>query len=202
MKNILIMSLVNLVRTAGVVIMSSLKADEVLEIIKYQWAGAKEIAKLGNVGYKKASKIRNGVCKMKKSIVAIMMAVTLVGSSLAFPVQAYAEDKDYVYDNEVLPTNDSESTVKNNHGTVTNNRGTVENNDGKVVINNGTVASNNGTVTNNYGEGITRLIGKILNKTTDAELETIGTYKSYASVGIIILVVVFLFVKGRRKWNE
>ena len=89
---------------------------------------------------------------MKKSIVAIMMAVTLVGSSLAFPVQAYAEDKDYVYDNEVLPTNDSESTVKNNHGTVTNNRGTVENNDGKVVINNGTVASNNGTVTNNYGE--------------------------------------------------
>lgn len=53
------MSLVNLVRTAGVVIMSSLKADEVLEIIKYQWAGAKEIAKLGNVGYKKASKIRN-----------------------------------------------------------------------------------------------------------------------------------------------
>ena len=30
---------------------------------------------------------------MKKSIVAIMMAVTIVVSSLAFPVQAYAREK-------------------------------------------------------------------------------------------------------------
>ena len=83
---------------------------------------------------------------MRKSIIGIIMAVTLVGSSLAFPVQAYAAD---VEAGQVVGTNDD--GIGDNHGTVETNNGTVEDNDGIVGTNNGTVETNNGTVVNNDG---------------------------------------------------
>ena len=95
--------------------------------------------------------IRNGACKMKKSIVAIMMAVTLVGSSLAFPVQAYAQD---VNQGEVLEENTG--AIETNNGTVKSNGTlggyilwTIETNNGTVETNWGEVKTNNGTVTIN-----------------------------------------------------
>ena len=73
---------------------------------------------------------------MKKSIIGIMMAVTLVGSSLAFPVQAYAREKG----TDVGPGELVEEIVQDE---------SVENNDGTITTNNGTVEYNNGTVTTN-----------------------------------------------------
>ena len=58
---------------------------------------------------------------MRKSIIGIIMAVTLVGSSLAFPVQAYAAD---VEAGQVVATNDD--GIDDNHGTVVNNSGTID----------------------------------------------------------------------------
>lgn len=73
---------------------------------------------------------------MKKSIVAIMMAVTLVGSSLAFPVQAYAREKgedvgngekvEKIYQGEVVNMN--EGDIDTNEGTITTNNGEVSKN--------------------------------------------------------------------------
>ena len=58
---------------------------------------------------------------MRKSIIGIIMAVTLVGSSLAFPVQAYAAD---VEAGQVVATNDD--GIGDNHGTVEINNREVE----------------------------------------------------------------------------
>ena len=108
---------------------------------------------------------------MKKSIVAIMMAVTLVGSSLAFPVQAYAQD---VNQGEVLEENTgaietNNGTVKSNGTlggsilwTIETNNGTVETNWGEVKTNNGTVTINEYLVKDNYGT-ITENNNKVTN---------------------------------------
>lgn len=53
---------------------------------------------------------------MRKSIIGIVMAVTLVGSSLAFPVQAYAAD---VGAGQKVDINDG--TVQENNGTIATN---------------------------------------------------------------------------------
>ena len=114
---------------------------------------------------------------MKKSIVAIMMAVTLVGSSLAFPVQAYAqenvgdgEEVEEIYQGATVTTNNG--TVTNNNGTVTYNRGTVTNNNGTITINyeGATVTTNNGTVTYNNGEVTSPSLAERLRQTADQAL--------------------------------
>lgn len=71
---------------------------------------------------------------MRKSIIGIIMAVTLVGSSLAFPVQAYAAD---VGAGQKVDINDG--TVETNNGTVTTNNGSVGTNNGEINYNNGMV---------------------------------------------------------------
>lgn len=38
--------------------MNNVTADEILEIIHYQWAGTKEIMKIGNIGEARALKIK------------------------------------------------------------------------------------------------------------------------------------------------
>ena len=93
---------------------------------------------------------------MKKSIIAIMMAVTLVGSSLAFPVQAYAREKgenvgdgekvEEIYQGEVVDLNKGE--IETNNGTVKANGVSILD---TIITNNGTVETNFGTVKNNYG---------------------------------------------------
>ena len=98
---------------------------------------------------------------MKKSIVAIMMAVTLVGSSLAFPIQAYArEEGEDVGEGETVVEIGQDEEVEDNFGTVTTNNGMVNNNDQGATIttnnetveyNYGTVTTNNGTVKDNFG---------------------------------------------------
>ena len=89
---------------------------------------------------------------MKKSIIGIMMAVTIVGSSLAFPVQAYARED--VGNGEKVEEIVPGESVTHNYGTVTTNYGTVETNVGTLTTNYGTVEDNDysGTVTTNDGD--------------------------------------------------
>lgn len=97
---------------------------------------------------------------MKKSIVGIILAVALVGSSLAFPTKAYAatnkikegENRDYIATNEKGIENNG--TVINNDGQVVNNNGTINTNGGEVVNNYKTVTTNDGTVKINKADAL------------------------------------------------
>ena len=88
---------------------------------------------------------------MRKSIIGIIMAVTLVGSSLAFPIQAYADN--ITENSGELDDNKKGDTIEKNSGTVMMNFGTVVNNSGTVELNLETVENNDvgGTVVNNFG---------------------------------------------------
>ena len=114
---------------------------------------------------------------MRKAIMGIIMAVTLVGSSLAFPVQAYA---DYIPENSDSIFNDSDDIIGNNHGTVVMNFGTVEsNNSGGTVDNNyGTVGTNYGTVEINSQGTVKNNFEKVVNNFDRVEKNDGGTVEN------------------------
>lgn len=104
---------------------------------------------------------------MKKSILGIILAGTLVIAPLAGHMDAYANDSVPVYDGSAATGGDdtfSEDdcapgpeysvgqsyTLTNNEAVIATNAGTVVNNFGTVEKNFGTVTNNSGTVTNNY----------------------------------------------------
>lgn len=115
---------------------------------------------------------------MRKSIIGIIMAVTLVGSSLAFPVQAYAVD---IPENSDPVFNDNDDIIGNNYGEVVQNFGTVENNYGTVELNLKTVVTNDGggTVENNDGCGtVTTNKGIVRDNNGTVEYNDGGTVKN------------------------
>lgn len=111
--------------------------------------------------------------KMKKTILGIILAGTLVIAPLAGHMDAYANDSVAVYDDSDATGGDNtfseddcapgqeysvgqsdtltnnEAVIATNAGTVVNNFGTVTNNGG-IVTNNFATVGGSGTVTNNY----------------------------------------------------